>query len=285
MTEQATTPQAEGTAETTAPVDVTNVQGSVSTTMTEAPAAENPLSDAPKMPEGGQEKYWDAEKGTYDWESAYKEQAWIASQQSAQTEDGQDTPGAEPAEEPAASADADAIAGVISADDFNSAVMANDGQVPQEVLDGFAAKGIDPAIIEGYAAQMYAAAEQHIESVREFLGGENGIALLQDHMAKNFSAEEISGFEEQLADPKTWRAAAMTLLSAAGLPQGGRGLIKGPNAAPSATSGESFGSEAEFNAAMADPRYKTDPAYRARVETALRNSPRLINAGGARHTL
>lgn len=229
----------------------------------------------PAMPEGGQEKYYDPETGAYNWEAAFKEQAWIAQQQQATAEPapaegGQDAPGAEPAEP-------------VSAEEFNAAVVENEGRVPDELIARF--PGVDPEIIQDYAATMYDKAMTHIESVQEFLGGDTGLANLRDFMSKNMERAEIEGFEQQLMNPGTWRAAAMTLLQLAGLPQPGRGLVKGPNAQSTATSGvETFADEGEMIAAMRNPEYKTNPQYRKRVENAVRNSPHLMT-GSVKHSL
>ena len=41
------------------------------------------------------------------------------------------------------------------------------------------------------------------------------------------------------------------------------------------TGGTSYASKAEMTAAMSDPRYATDPAYRKEVERAIERSPNL----------
>ncbi len=242
----------------------------------------------PPMPEGGQEKYYNAETGAYDWESAFKEQAWVASQKPASdAENAEANPaeGAENTEGDQAAQDMATKAGV-DFNEINDYVAANEGKPSEDHLKAFEAAGIPREIVEDYAAMKMDLAFQHIDTVTEFLGGDTGIANLRDYMSKNFTQDEVTAFENQLLEPGTWRATASFLLQSAGLPQGGRGLVKGPNAAASATSGETFGSEAEFNAAMRDPRYKSDPAYRTRVMNALRNSQQNIAVGGgAKHTL
>lgn len=272
MTDQQTAPEVVVTNVPGAQVAQIDTSAAATPSDPEAPLVAPETSGVPAMPEGGQEKYYNAEDGSYNWEAAFKEQAWIASQKG-------ETEQAEPAENAEATPADVAEVAEINADDFNAQVMANEGIVPEEMLEQFKAKGIDPAIVQDYAATMHQKALDHIAQVETFLGGDTGLANLRDYMGKNFSSAEIEHFENQLIDPATWRAAAMTMLQAAGLPQGQQGIVKGPNAAPSATSGETFGSDAEFNQAMRDPRYKTDPAYRARVQNAVRNSPQLLGTG------
>lgn len=265
-------------------------QAVIDTSATSAPSdPDAPLVSptGPTMPEGGSEKFWDAEKGIYNWEADAKEKAWQLSQRSGQTAgQGEAAEGAEGAEESAGD-EADQQAAEQAGVDLNAfnTYVAENGEPSEEHLALFEKAGISREIVEDYVSMKLDMAETHVRTVQEYLGGETGLALLRDHLAKNFSDAEVAAFEQQLYDPGTWRTTAAFLLQSAGLPQSGKGLVKGPNAAASATSGERFNSEAEFNAAMRDPRYRSDPAFRARVQAAVRNSPNLMSTGGAQHTL
>lgn len=250
------------------------------------PAA--PLVDdgTPVMPEGGHEKYWNAEKGEYNWEAHARELAWQKDQKPAD-----DTPPAdggqqaEPtqADADAAAADAATKAG-IDFDAFNSHVIEN-REPSEEHLAALEAAGIPRDVVQDYVQMKLEAADRHVAAVHEFMGGETGLANLKQHLADNYTEAEIAAFDDQLSNPGTWRVTAAYLLAEAGLPQGGKGLVKTVNApGGDTTGGESFANEAEFNAAMRDPRYKADPQFRQRVQNALRNSPQLIG-GGARHGL
>jgi hypothetical protein len=278
--EKAPVTPADGTAPAVEAADVvvSDVKGSDKVTVG-GPVADKPASDAPlvaddtpKMPDGGHEKYWNAEKSEYNWEAHARELAWKDDQKAAAVEGDQLANAT--AEGDKAATDAAEHAGV-DIDAFNEYV-AEHGAPSEEHLAMFEKAGIPPETVKDYVALKVEQAERHLGAITEFFGGESAIANLNQHLAKNYTPKEIEAFNEQLMNPGTWRVTASYLLQEAGMPRGGKGLIKGPNAqTPSNDNGESFASETEFNTAMRDPRYKTDPSYRVRVMNALRNSPHL----------
>ncbi len=266
-------------------VNVVNVTPNAAVTVT---ADVVPVDDTPKMPEGGSEKFWDGEKGAYNWEGDAKEKAWQLAQKPAAptapvAPTAPEAPVA-PALDPAAPVEAQAAAAAgVDVAAFNAHV-AEHGEVSAEHLAAFEKAGIDPAIVTDYANMKLAQAADHIGSVTEYLGGDHGISQLKVFMGKTYSEAEVGAFENQLMDPSTWKATASMLLAQAGLaPGASSGLHQGPNASAPSTGGERFNSEAEFNTALRDPRYKTDAAYRSRVEASLRNSMGSMSAG-AKHT-
>ena len=264
-------------------VQVTNVTPTAAVTVTDEVV---PVDNTPKMPDGGSEKFWDGTKGEYNWEGDAKEKAW----QLAQKPNVAATPPKEPVQpisavpattppaviaEPAATA---AAAGVDVAA-FN-AYVAEHGEVSAEHLAAFDKAGIDPAIVTDYANMKLEQAAAHVSGVQDFLGGDTGIASLRTYMGANYTEAEVGAFEKQLLDPGTWKATASMLLAQAGLaPGASSGLHQGPNASAPSTGGETFNSEAEFNTALRDPRYKSDPTFRAGVESKLRNSMGAMKAG------
>ncbi len=268
-------------------VTVTNVAPNAAVTVTDEVI---PADTTPKMPDGGSEKFWDGTKGEYNWEGDAKEKAW----QLAQKPNVAATPPKEPVQpksadpattpaaiiaEPAATA---AAAGVDVAA-FN-AYVAEHGEVSPEHLEQFKTAGIDPAIVTDYANMKLEQAAAHVEGVQDFLGGDHGITQLKTYMGANYTEAEVGAFEKQLLDPGTWKATASMLLAQAGLAPGtSSGLHQGPNQSAPSTGGTKFNSEAEFNTALRDPRYKSDPAFRKQVEDNLRNSMNSMSAG-PKHT-
>lgn len=282
MTDQ-NNPAAEPAAPASPDVVVNDVKGGDQVTVGDGqqPPSNDPSpmgqAGSPQMPEGGHEKYWNSEKGEYNWEAHAKEMAWQQNQKVADEQPAPEAEADQAAEEAAQQAG-------IDFNEFNSYVAEN-REPSEEHLKALEAAGIPPDVVKDYVQMKLEAADRHVSAVHEFLGGETGLANLKAHLAANYTEAEIAAFDEQLANPGTWRVAASYLLAEAGLPQGGRGLIKGQNApAGPAAGGESFQTEAEFNAAMRDPRYKSDPQYRTRVENALRNSPHLMGRA-ASHSL
>lgn len=287
-------PAAEPAAPASPDVVVNDVKGGDQVTVGDGqqPPSNDPApmgqAGTPQMPEGGHEKYWNAEKGEYNWEAHAREMAWKQGQKGQQDDPAADDPYSSAGPAPTADADQAAMDAAESAgidfNEFNNHVLEN-REPSEEHLKALEAAGIPRDVVQDYVQMKLEAVERHISAVTDFLGGETGVANLKQHLANNYTEAEIEAFDAQLANPGTWRVTAAYLLADAGLPQGGRGLIKGTNAPPSpSTGGESFQTEAEFNAAMRDPRYKSDPQYRTRVENALRNSPHLMGRA-ASHSL
>lgn len=253
-----------------------NEQVTVGAAATDAPATDNaPMGQGgqPQMPEGGHEKYWDADKAEYNWEAHARELAWQKDQKSAQEANADEGEAIKRADDVAGQAAEKAGIDLI---EFNEYV-AEHGKVNPEHLKQFEAAGIPPESVEEYVALKIAAVERQYDTVIDYFGGEAAKEQLNTFLVKNYTREEVVAFNEQLMDPGKWRATAAFLMGEAGMARPGHGLIKGNNAnAGGGAEGEKFATEAEFNAAMRDPRYKTDPAYRERVTKTLRNSPHLL---------
>lgn len=131
---------------------------------------------------------------------------------------------------------------------------------PKEAVDAYIAGQTIPAKI----------AEDEVTAVKAVAGGDEGYSQLISWAGINLSPEEISVFNKAIdTGDKDIAILAVEKLqskfeSAKGKPPK---LISGK---PSdARGGVGFRSSAEVVAAMKDPRYKTDPAYRADVEQRL----------------
>lgn len=107
------------------------------------------------------------------------------------------------------------------------------------------------------------------------VGGSEGYSKLLEWAGKNLDNESIDAFNASITSGDKARAK----LAVAGL----AAQFKGTSAAPAPTllngrtagagAVEPFKSRAEVNAAMRDPRYRTDSAYRQTVADRLRDSP------------
>lgn len=250
-------------------VNVTNVQGSASVQM-ENPAPP-PAEAVPQIPEGGSEKFWNAEKGEYNWEADAKEKAW----QLAQRKDGEVSseaePAPEPANEPAPAEAAEEIAeqAGIDIDQFNAYIVEH-GEAPQDALDKLSALGIPEGDVQDFVAWRLESAKAHHDTVMEALGGDEGLSKIQEHMRQNYNAEEIAAFEDQLFDTNGWKAIVTRLVAEAGVPVQGNAPMQGANAGSSATTEKAYASDAEFQRDLRDPRYRQDPAFREMVLNRMR---------------
>lgn len=120
--------------------------------------------------------------------------------------------------------------------------------------------------------------EQDVSEMKGIVGGEQQYEAMCSWAAQNLPQEEIQVFDyvvTELGDPRAVYFAIQAMnyrfREAAGYePQ----LLSGRS--PS-TTGDVFESHAQLVAAMNDPRYDKDPAYRAAVEAKLARSPEVLN--------
>lgn len=261
-------------------VKVTNSGGGASTNVTDpGPAAAAPAA----MPDGGHEKFWDGSKGVYNWEAHAKEQAWQLANIKAAPKADAKAP-ADPAAGPS-QADIKAVADSagVNMEAVNAAIL-NGEDIPADARAKLNAIGIKDDVIDAVLESQKVIIAQHVQNVKDFIGGDAGMARLSAHVMRNYRPEEVEAFNAQLNDPDKWRATAIYLLHQAGLPQGNKGsLIQGPNAAaPAMAANGSYQTDAELQADIRKPEYRRDPAFRASVEQRLRNSPHLISGGSPR---
>ncbi len=115
--------------------------------------------------------------------------------------------------------------------------------------------------------------DEDVEALQEMAGGEQAYGEMLEWAQNNFSEEEIDLFDAVIdgGDPAACFFAVQALMGRFSDSQGYDGeLLTGGESAPTSTN--SFRSQAELVAAMADPRYDTDPAYRDDVLMKLENS-------------
>ena len=113
---------------------------------------------------------------------------------------------------------------------------------------------------------------EDVEALQEMAGGEEQYGQLLEWASDNFSEEEIDLYDAVMdqGDPAACFFAVQTLMGRYADAQGYDGELLTGKGAPSQSSG--FRSQAELIAAMGDPRYDTDPAYRQDVINTLENS-------------
>ena len=151
----------------------------------------------------------------------------------------------------------------------------NDGSISDATYEAALAAGMSKEVVDGYIAGQQAIATQLVSRVHEQAGGEEAYTQMLTWATNNWSEAEVSAFDAVM---ETGNEAQITL-AVRGLKAGfeadnGRTpkLAKGGSGTPDALNGGSFASKAEMTAAMRDPQYKKDPAYRAAVARKLSNS-------------
>jgi hypothetical protein len=159
---------------------------------------------------------------------------------------------------------------------------ANNGALSEETISKFtemSSQDLVNAYMEmyesgqvGQAAQAQELSEAQVNSVMNAAGGEANYNKVIEWAASNLGDRQIDAFDSVVdsGNPAAIGIAFQGLQSAYQEANGYEGRMLQGRAPSSA--GEVFRSQAELVAAMGDPRYDTDPAYRADVVEKLNNS-------------
>jgi len=149
--------------------------------------------------------------------------------------------------------------------------FADTGALSEKSYKALEGKGIPRELVDAYVEGQKALADAQVNSVYSAVGGQESYQKMTAWAAENMSPDEVEAFDNiiesgnQASVMMAVRGLHARYSSAAGSPR----LIQGGMAASGTNA---FRSLAELTAAMRDPRYKADPAYRKDVEDRLRVS-------------
>jgi hypothetical protein len=158
---------------------------------------------------------------------------------------------------------------------------ANDGQLSEETISKFSemsSQDLVNAYLEIQAnnpqapQQAVEMSEAQVNSVQNAAGGEANYNRVIEWAASNLPESQIDAFDSVVdsGNPAAINIAFQGLQSQYNDFNGYEGrMLQGK---PASSRGEVFRSQAELVAAMGDPRYDTDPAYRADVVQKLNQS-------------
>ena len=155
----------------------------------------------------------------------------------------------------------------------------NDNQLTPETIEKFAqldSKQLINAYLESIKnapqqQQEVDLAQTEIDRIHKAVGGESEYRKLTEWGAKNLTESEIKSFDNVVStgDPNVIELAVAGLKAKYDNSNGYEGrMLTGKNTSTS----DVFRSQAQLVAAMADPRYDSDPAYRADVVAKLERS-------------
>ena len=217
--------------------------------------------EVPKRPDNVPEKFWDAERGAVNTEALLKSYGELETAQAQPAKPGEQ----KPAEGEQAAADAVKAAKL----DMSalSQEFASTGALSEASYKALADAGYDQDLVNGYIAGQQAIAAQRESEGYALGGGKETYTAMVTWAAKNLSADEQAVFDSAVSGSPAQMKQAITALKAQYEAANGRDpqLVQGRSAA----GGEGdtpFASRAEVTAAMRDPRYRNDTAYRAMVE-------------------
>ncbi len=148
------------------------------------------------------------------------------------------------------------------------------GKLSDESVKALQDAGIDQTRMDAYQRGRVAQDEDYVKAIsKDLKGGTESLAKATEWAKDSLSKEEIAAFNQTI----TAGNVAASALAAAGLlsryqQAQGPQLIDG---SPVANKVDLYDSRAQIHADMRDPRYKTDPAFRARIEDKiLRSNPK-----------
>lgn len=208
-------------------------------------------------------KFFDTTKGLYNWEAHAREADYKAVQRGPVAPVAPVAPGTPVA--PVAEIQTAVAAAGLNFDNLRSQINEK-GDITPEDYAAFAKVGIPQAEIEGYIGYVTATAEARVENVMTAFGGEQAYNEMFDWAHKNMSQGELDGYDAMLNSDQ-YQVAVDALRTRAGLPPIEKGAVLAGNNAniPGGDAAAGFKNQDELNAAIQDPRYRQDPAYRAQV--------------------
>lgn len=164
----------------------------------------------------------------------------------------------------------------ITADELQSfqAEYTEKGGLSDETYATLEARGFDKSIVDSYVQGQIALAQTHANAVFGIAGGKEGYMSLLGWAKSNLSTTEAAA-ADKIIQSGDFAAIETTLNGLMARREKAEGRapashVSGRN--PATTGVKGFSSDKEVSLAMRDPRYRTDPSYRAEVEDRLRAS-------------
>lgn len=224
----------------------------------------------PAIPESGQEKFYNAETGAYDWESHAKElQFNLSGRQKPQDTE---TPKLE-IETPTEEGDVTDIVKEAGLDmeTLEQRLMEN-GDLSEDDYSALKKVGIPEELTRSYVENIqYRAAAQEREAF-EYAGGQESWAKMTEWAQTNLPESEIQGINETLRTPN-WKLAVDSLRVRAG------DVAAQKSSEPQFLKGETqvgtqygYRSKAEMKIDMSSPEYTSNPAFRQQVAQKIQSA-------------
>jgi len=228
----------------------------------------------PQRPAHVPEKFWDAEKGQVrvdDLLKSYGELERGRSQPPAQAP-AQQPPANQPAADAAKAAEDAARAAGVDTSKVDFAGMSQhfyeNGSLSEDHYKALEGAGISRELVNDFIAGQEARASLAVMEAHKLVGGEEQYRQMVTWAATNLPQAERDAFDAAVMGTPAQRNMAISALKARYAEAVGSApnLVRGASSVPG---GDAFQSTAEVVAAMSDPRYAKDPAYRASVERRL----------------
>lgn len=254
-----------------------SAEGDPSTDATSVQAEGGQAGDRDGSSNGGDRPEWLPEKfkSPEELAKAYNELQKKLSQPKAEEPKKEETPKPEEGEEGSDAekeGESPKLDGRVDLTPFHNE-WAEKGELSPDSFSKLEKMGFPKELVQQYINGFQASQAQEAQSIYRETGGEEGYKAMTEWASKNLSAQEIAAYDNLVTsgDVNAAKIAAKGLyaqyVAANGQPPK---LISGTPSSKSSLS--PFRSTSEVVAAMSDPRYKNDPAFRKDVERRLAQS-------------
>jgi hypothetical protein len=177
-----------------------------------------------------------------------------------------------PAMQPAAPAGQPPAAQQLPMEAIEAEYIRLGGKLMPETEAALKQRGYDVSRLNYHLEGRKALHEQASESLYKAVGGREQWPIVQQWAKANLQPDEIADFEAAIqAGPAASRFALAALRQRFDAANGSQSLPLNGNAG-GFTPGNGFATRSEQDAAIHDPRYRSDPGYRAQVEQKIVNS-------------
>jgi hypothetical protein len=150
------------------------------------------------------------------------------------------------------------------------------GELSEASYAKLIAAGYDKTLVDSYIAGQQARAQLHEADLKNSVGGDQAYSEMTTWAKANMTTAEIAAYNASVSSPNIDAAKlALAGLKARYTAANGKEptFVKAQNTTPIT---DQFNSNHEVKAAMKDPRYARDPAYRKSVEQKIARSPNVL---------
>lgn len=145
---------------------------------------------------------------------------------------------------------------------------AENNGLTDETYEAMEAKGLPRNVVDAYLAGQKAIGEKIVNELAAVAGGPEGFKAAQEWASQNLTEAELTGYNKAI-DTQDYATAKIIMAGIVAQQKAAVGsdpnLVKGASGGSSRGGAQPFASNAEMTAAINDPKYQTDPAYRELV--------------------
>lgn len=142
----------------------------------------------------------------------------------------------------------------------------NGGKLTDATIEALAKRGIPRDVIDTYITSSQSQAGQITNELNEIAGGPEAMKGLLSWASANMTPQEIAAYNEAVSNPSLAKLALQGLMAQYRGVTGEDPALLTSESTPNVSGTQGYESNAQVIAAMSDPKYENDPAYRKQVE-------------------